>query len=68
MDAAKIDFSKGKTRYLGGRSKSRKIQEITYFYYGKPNHKKSDSMTYKRDLAEGKVANKNEHKARMVPL
>jgi hypothetical protein len=44
------------------RSKSRKRQEITCFYCGKPNHKKVDCRIYKRDLAEGKVANKNEQK------
>jgi hypothetical protein len=52
MDVAKQDLSKVKTRNPGG-SKSRKRQEITCFYCGKPNHKKVDCRIYKRDLAEG---------------
>jgi hypothetical protein len=44
------------------RSKLRKRQEITCFYCVKPNHKKVDCRIYKRDLVEGKVANKNEQK------
>jgi hypothetical protein len=55
-------FQQRKRPESKGRSKSRKRQEITCFYCGKPNHKKSDCRIYKRDLAEGKVANKNEQK------
>jgi hypothetical protein len=55
-------FQQSKDQKSKGRSKSRKRQEITCFYCGKPNHKKVDCSIYKRDLAEGKVANKNEQK------
>ena len=37
---------------------------MTCFYCGKANHKKVDYRKYKRDLAEGKVANKNEQKGK----
>jgi hypothetical protein len=59
MDVAKQGFSKAKTKKFRGRSKSIKRQEVTFFYCGKPNHKKSDCTKYKRYLVEGKVANRN---------
>ena len=52
----------GKDQKSRGRSKSRQRHEVTCFYCGKPNHKKVDCRKYKRDLAEGKIANKNEQK------
>jgi hypothetical protein len=55
-------FQQSKDQKSRGISKSGKRQEITCFYCGKPNHKKVDCRIYKRDLAEGKVANKNEQK------
>ena len=63
VDVAKANLSMAKTINPGGRrSKSKQRQDITCFYCGKTNHKKNDCRKYKRDLAEGKVANKNEQK------
>jgi hypothetical protein len=52
----------GKDQKSKGRSKSKTRHEITSFYCGKPEKNKFDCRKYKRDLAEGKVANKNEKK------
>ena len=45
-----------------GISKSKHRKDVTCFYCGKPNHIKSECRKYKKDLAAGKVANKNEQK------
>jgi hypothetical protein len=66
VDVAKQDFSKVKTGNPGEDQSQERDKKITCFYCGKPNHKKSDYRIYKRDLAEGKVANKNEQKGENV--
>jgi hypothetical protein len=61
VDVAKENLSMAKTRNPG-KIKVKNETRNHLLYCGKPNHKKNDCRKYKSDLAEGKVANKNEQK------